>query len=110
MAKVAYAQDLESNYEAVVILDEASGDSIEFQRALEVDAQDVSLGMNTYCLVRGGAAHYGGLLQWEVAGEQLSVTLTPEAARALELPESVTIQVGQEGARVLREHLGRLIS
>jgi hypothetical protein len=37
MAEVAYAHDLDSNYEAVVILDEASGDSIEFQRVLEVD-------------------------------------------------------------------------
>lgn len=30
----------------------------------EPDEQDISLGMDTYCLVSGGRTHYGGSCAW----------------------------------------------
>lgn len=61
MATVGWVKDEELNYCAIVIRDEASGDTIEVKRSLETDAQDAELGMDTYCVIRGGAIHYGGL-------------------------------------------------
>ncbi len=46
MAEIAYLHD-ELNFEGLGILDEKSADTVEIQRRLEFNAQDVLLGTDT---------------------------------------------------------------
>lgn len=110
MAQVGWLEGSDDNYVAVVILDDASGDSIEIQRSLHFDAQDVALGMDTYCIVRDGASHYGGLIEYRVFDESVEFTLDVSAAEQLELPEIVEIPIDAQGAQVLRMRLPLLLS
>jgi Immunity protein 10 len=105
---VAYVQDDFLNTEAVVIEDQASGDAIEIQRALEFDDQDAALGMDTYCLVRGGASHYGGITRWIVLSDLLQLELEEGAAIDLALPATVIIPIDEPSADLLRKHLPAL--
>ena len=75
VARVAYLRDEDLNTEMLVLEDEGSTDRIEIQRALTFDSQDVAQGMDTYCLVRGGAAHYGGMVRWVVHSNELTLEL-----------------------------------
>lgn len=59
--RVAWVEEPDLNYSMLAFEDEASGDFFAVQRAFTFDDQDRQLGMDTYCLVRGGATHYGGL-------------------------------------------------
>lgn len=68
------------------------------------------LGQNTYCLVRAGATHYRGVLSYALAGRLLTVTLTPDAADVLELPEVVEMKLGGDGAVVLAARLPALLT
>jgi hypothetical protein len=95
---------------AIVMLDVASGDSIELQRAVVVDSRDTALGMDTYCVVRGGATHYGGIESYQVANLGVTLLLSADAAAALELPELLEIIVDPEGVRILRDHLPSLLA
>ena len=88
--------------------DEGAGDSIEIQRALTFDAQDVAQGMDTYCVVRGGASHYGGIVSWVVHSNVLALELSEAAASTLDLPAAVSIPIDDLGADLLRQHLPRL--
>ncbi len=58
----------------------------------EADEKDISLGMDTYCLVSGGRTHYGGLLRVEWDGDSIRFTLSGKAASVLNIPESLTIR------------------
>ncbi len=107
-AVVGYLREPESKVEALVIHDEESGDRIEVQRSLTFDEQDRRLGMNTYCLVRQGASHYGGLQSWTIESGLLHLKLSSPAAAALELPAEFSIAVGADGEELLKEHLRRL--
>ena len=81
MNNVGYVLDVEDNYEALVVRDEQGEDWIEFQRALTYDDQDRELGMDTYCLVRGGsAAYYGGLISWKLRYGILQLQLDADAS------------------------------
>lgn len=109
VAKVAWVRDPELNFMALVILDEASGDTIEVQRSIEFDEQDVRLGLDTYCLVRGDASHYGGLLNYEVTDQRLCLLLSAEAAATLQLSELIEIEIDERSAALLRTHLPELL-
>ncbi len=94
-----------------MLLDVESGDTIEFQRSLAHDPQDVSLGIDTYAIVRGGAAvHYGGLVRFEVQGDVLALELDPEAAGALELPNLVELALDRAAAGIIEQHLPRIVA
>ena len=110
MIRVGHVRDTDLNYEAVIIEDSASGDDLQIQRSLDFDDQDHALGMATYCLVRGGAAHYGGLVAWRVSGSSFVMELNSEAAEALDLPAMTEIPVDADGAALLAELLPRLVS
>ncbi|MFE8017021.1 Imm10 family immunity protein [Streptomyces antibioticus] len=58
----------------------------------EPDEQDISLGMDTYCLVSGGRTHYGGLLRVEREGHVLRFDIAGRAAAVLNVPERVTVR------------------
>lgn len=58
----------------------------------EPDEQDISLGMDTYCLVSGGRTHYGGLLRVEWDGAALSFALSGRAAAVLNIQESLVVR------------------
>jgi Immunity protein 10 len=60
---VAFVRDdLNAQYLVLAEHADGSGRRLEVQRSLRVDAQDHSLGMDTYCLVtEDQATHYGGV-------------------------------------------------
>ena len=109
MALVGWIEQPDLNYAAIVIADEDSGDTLEIQRSLVFDGQDVSLAMDTYCLVRSGAAHYGGVEFYEIGDSFVEFSLSSEAAEALELPSSFQIPGDAEGAAILRRRLPGLL-
>ena len=108
VARVAYLRDEELNTQVLVLEDEGSIDRIEIQRALTFDSQDVAQGMDTYCLVRGGAAHYGGIVRWVVHSNELALELDDAVASTLDLPIALSIPIDDPGAELLRQHLSRL--
>ena len=109
--RVGFTRSIEDNYEAVVLLDVESGDSIEFQRSLAHDPQDVALGMDTYAIVRGGAAvHYGGLVRFDVQDDVLTLELEPDAAAVLELPSLVELALDDAAAGMIELHLPRIVA
>lgn len=108
-ARVGFVRDADVGYAALVILDEESGDTIGIQRSLAFDEQDRALGMDTYCVTRGGASHYGGLVTWRLAHGVLALTLS-SAAAALELPGEISISVDEEGAPLIVEHLAEMLA
>lgn len=109
MARVGWTNEPDLNYTALVIADEESGDTLEIQRSLTLDDQDLALGMDTYCLVRGGAAHYGGVEAYEIGDSFVRFTLAGPAATLLELPGSFEIPVGSDGIALLLERLPSLL-
>ena len=109
MTAVHWVDEPESNFVALLVVDEESGDTIEVQRAYEFDEQDRELGMDTYCLVRGGANYYGGLIAYELSDLSLSLSLTEGAAEVLELPESFEIPLDPASIALLRLRLPGLV-
>ena len=68
---VAFERDDELNAQYLVLAERADGSSrrLEVQKSLRFDQQDLSLGMDTYCLVtEEPATHYGGVLDWRIRG------------------------------------------
>ncbi|MGY5764227.1 Imm10 family immunity protein [Brachybacterium sp. DNPG3] len=111
MIRAGFIRSTEDGYEAIVLLDEESGDTIEVQRSLAPDPQDAELGMDTYAIVRGGAAvHYGGLDRFALEGGSLVLDLDAGAAGALDLPQQVELVLDAEAAAVVAEHLPRIVS
>lgn len=108
--KAGYVRDEDLNFEAVVLLDEESRDSIEVQRSLEFDDRDVAQGMDTYCILRTGAAsHYGGVKAFSHDARSVTFEFTGEAAEVLELPTLVTIEVDPDQLRSVLPVLERLL-
>ncbi|WP_100350872.1 Imm10 family immunity protein [Luteimicrobium subarcticum] len=112
MIKVGFIRSEDLNCEALVLLDVESGDTIEIQRSIvEDDAQAVSLGQDTYAIVRDASAvHYGGLAQFEVQRNVLVLDLEPGAASVLELPDRVELVVDDAGISIIEQHLPRLLA
>ncbi|WP_435736935.1 Imm10 family immunity protein [Cellulosimicrobium sp. PMB13] len=111
MIRVGFTRSIEDSYEAIVLLDVESGDTIEFQRSLAHDRKDVRLGMDTYAIVRGGAAvYYGGLVRFDVQGDVLALELDSEAAGALELPNLVELALDGAAAGIIEQHLPRIVA
>ncbi len=109
-ARIGYTRDADLDYEALVILDEPSGDTLEIQRSLAFDEQDVAAGEDTYCLVRGAAAtYYGGVESWQVGAGAVTLRLSGEAASVLGLPVEVQIAVSAHDEELLSEHLTELV-
>ena len=90
--------------------DEASGDFFAVQRAFTFDNQDRALGMDTYCLVRGEATHYGGLDAYELTDSRLQLRFGAAAADALELPAVTDLAIDASQAETVRLRLPGLIS
>ena len=108
-ASVGYLRDETLNFEALTLHDGASDDVLAIQRALHFDDQDIALGMGTYCLVRGGLTHYGGVLNWKLTRGTLTLALDLEAARVLQLPDEVSLLISPDGLPFLEDHLERLL-
>jgi hypothetical protein len=104
-----YVRDEALNFEAVAIVDEGSTDSFLVQRALVFDNQDPRLGMDTYCVVRNGRSHYGGVLASCLTGRVLALTLDPTAASDLELRTELELELTVESVADVMEHLPRLL-
>lgn len=109
MVEAGHISDENANFEAVVLVDEVSGDAFELQRSLVFDEQDRDSGQDTYCLVRSGASHYGGLVNWRVESGTLTLTFTDAAATALDLPVETEIPVSASAESVIRANFPRLL-
>lgn len=104
-----YLWDEDRGFEAVVLLDDASQDSFQVQRSFAFDEQDVELGMDTYCLVRDGASHYGGVRSFGHDGSSVTFEFTDAAARALQLPSAVTITISPDQLEPVLPMLQRML-
>ena len=108
MATVGFVND--EGCAALVFLDEESGDVIEIQRSDHFDAQDIAFGMDTYCVVRSGAAHYGGVVGWRLQDTVLTLELSWGASETLGLPQAVSIPIDGDGAGIVRSQLALLLT
>ncbi|MGW6460137.1 Imm10 family immunity protein [Streptomyces sp. NPDC055078] len=73
---------------------DGSGFVLSIQRtAYEPDDQDVSLGMDTYCLSSGGRTHYGGILRAVKEGNSLQLSISSQAALSLDIPEEIKVHL-----------------
>ncbi len=107
--QVGWDERVDLNYRALVFSDEASGDTFEVQCAIEWDDQDRDLGQDTYCLVRGGATHYGGLLGYQLLDGNLVLTLDQSASSALELPAEFRFGLDPDQEELIRSRLPGLL-
>ena len=108
-ARAGYVRLEDETYEALIVEDGLSGDSIEFQRSLQFTPQDPAE-TRTYCIVRGGAATvYGGLLSWSLGLQNLSLRSEPAAAEVLELPPEFTLLLDDSSHDVIRGHMASIV-
>jgi Immunity protein 10 len=107
--RVGWDETFDLNCRALVFSDQASGDTFEVQCAIEWDDQDRELGQDTYCLVRGGAAHYGGLLGYQFLDGNLVLKLQPSASVALDLPEEFGLSLDPDQEELVRSRLPGLL-
>jgi hypothetical protein len=77
------------------------------------DPQEISLGMDTYCLVvdPGQVTHYGGVRECELDNGRLRLTFTKEAAATLGTPANVSFILNLTPDQVdsLRRGLARVL-
>src|SRR5262245_1444167 len=91
---------------------DGTGRALLLQLALAFDAQDVALGMDTYCLSNEeGAAVYGGVRGCTLTGDVLTLQLTPETAATLAMasPCHLHLRADPSAMRQLREGLRRVL-
>jgi hypothetical protein len=78
------------------------------------DEQNISLGMDTYCLVvePGQWTAYGGVLECELSDDRLTLRLTERAAEKLGTPTDVSFGLALDSTKleVLRRGLRRVLS
>ncbi|BCY10457.1 Imm10 family immunity protein [Actinoplanes sp. L3-i22] len=93
---------------------DGSGFALMFQRTdYEPDEQDVRLGFDTYCLTTGdGRTHYGGLRSANLAGADLTLTISPDASAAVGLAEISTIKLDVDAVSLadFREGLPQVVN
>lgn len=105
VATVAYLHDDDMNFEGLFFHDSESGDTLEIQRSIELDEQDAALGMDTYCILRDGASHYGGIVGWATSVDSVSIELVESAQKVLALPAVVRISVDAGAIALIEKHL-----
>ena len=93
----------EYDCECLVLWDKETDDSWEFQRQLNpFTAADKALGMDNFCIVRNaGLVVYGGIVYWEVHCNKLTLSLTDEAAEALNTVTKLVFTVSFKDAEAL---------
>jgi hypothetical protein len=78
------------------------------------DEQEISLGMDTYCLVvePGPWTAYGGVVECELGDDRLILRLTEQAARALGTPTDMSFGLTLDSTKleVLRRGLRRVLT
>lgn len=78
------------------------------------DPDEIQLGMDTYCSVvdPGQATYYGGVLECELRGDRLRLTLTPEAAASLGMPvdPSFALELTPQQVGLLGHGLARVLT
>ncbi len=93
--------------------DENPDDVLVVARSHQVGAQEVALGMDTYCLITGtsGATHFGGVtaIAWPEAA-RLRLSLNRSAAEALMLPTELDLLLPEAAVDVVRAELPPLLA
>ena len=83
---VAFERDDTRDVQSLVLAEHRDGRGrwLEVQRPLQVDDQDLALGLDTSCLVtEEQATQYGGVVDWRIEGSVLHLDLTEKASRAI---------------------------
>ena len=111
-AAVAARCDVALGVDSIVFAEnqDGTGRCLEIQRPLDPDEQDVSLGHDTYCLVRDAhATHYGGVTAWRLDDGRLTLELDALAAATLGVVR-FRIAVPDDSQSVIAEALPRLLA
>ena len=112
---VVYYFDEDVNTEGVMLADNADepGWTLDFQRALRFDAQDVARGEDTDCVVLdSGPTVYGGVEALELAPGELRLTLGEEAVKVLEVEErdvTIVLDLDEDGLVALAKGLRKVL-
>lgn len=61
--------------------------------------------MDTYCIVREGATHYGGVVGWTTSVDSITIELIESAQHVLALPAVLHLSVDPEGIALVEKHL-----
>lgn len=87
-AKAVFAGEIDDVL-TVMFAEEADGDGerVELQRGLIFDEQDVSQGMDTYCICLEPGAVYGGITSWSIGDAGLHLKLARKASRPFKVDE-----------------------
>jgi Immunity protein 10 len=115
VARVAGVDDEYCLVAAVAERDDGTGRTLMFQAADEPpDEQEVSLGLDTYCVVtETEATAYGCVKQLSIIGDQLHLVVSDEAREDLGLADTevrVHLAVPPESIDTLRNHLKRILT
>lgn len=88
------------------MLQTEEGDTLEIQCALPGN----SLAQEPHCVVvNAGPVADGAVREWGISSGQLRLSFTETAQRALEMPRTIACALGQEGQKLVEEHLPRIL-
>lgn len=115
VARVAGVDDEYCLVAAVAERADGTGRALMFQASDEApDEEDVSLGMDTYCVVtEDQGTAYGCVRELSIDGDRMRVRLTDEALADLGLSDGVMdvqLAVPPEAVEALREYLRRILA
>lgn len=85
---------------------------IEDGEALEIQCTRPgnSLVQEPHCVVLNvGPVADGAVREWGINSGQLRLSFTETAQRALEMPRTIACALGQEGQKLVEEHLPRIL-
>ncbi len=110
---VGFDDDAERSLLGFAASEDNPDDVLVIARGKRFGAEDVALGMDTYCLITGtsGATHYGGVdeLSWPEPN-RVRLSLSREAAEALMLPRDLELALPEDTVELVRERLPALLA
>jgi hypothetical protein len=109
---VGFDEDAERSLLGFAASEENPDDVLVLARGKRFSADDVALGMDTYCVITGtsGATHYGGVddVEWPEP-DRVQLSLSREAAETLMLPRELVLALPEESVALVRAQLPVLL-
>jgi len=103
---VSYERSDRLRFEAIVFIDDESGDCWQVQH--ELDDRPGSYGIST----GAGAPVAAAIIEWRLSGNEFRFVLTPKAARlfgGVEVLEFIAVASGDDDLDAVAEHLRRIV-
>lgn len=106
-----YTRNELDDFEAVVISEEDSGDSLAIMVSLsEPTVQDIDSGTAGYCVVvNGGATYYGGVLDVQSIEGGLQIAFSHDACSVLGVDGVVDIRLSSNNSELIIERIREII-